>query len=639
MAVNNDITPTTAFPNGEARSTTSLPAAIAKTLPKPDRCWDKAALACAATILTAATHSNSGFFFVAFMRLFDANREAAAWPTSIFQAGDESCGFIGMGLQKWFALSTIALIGSVLFWAGILLSVFAPNLTWMTVTFGAMQGAGSGIVCYTNTLLLMMYFDRYRAIAIGIRYAGYSLSSLIFPPVLASLEDVFSFHQVLLLFAGVSLHLTPLVLALKEPPWLTESTATEKHAAGGPSTRGSNCFTAGQRHWTEKSFDNKSKALGRGMQDIDVHVHNNIEIKDDGNFYISTKEDGVKTGAASPETKKGETKIGLIITAPKESRIANLVPDSSLESRIEGKEPEKEHEMIVQRKNGSNVSVGGADDSKMQKWSLREMETPGGTLYRKPLREPAEIQCHRKERIASKSMVPEPNDHRQDVAIRCDGAANTVSNVQLDNTAQRYSWRSLLHSPVYWLFVLGGVLADYSDSAILSTLVDSALDRGATRLQADMAIACSAPSQLVGRTILPLIADLGFIDRTTMTCFSYFLFAASVAALSATRSFSTYVAAAAFVSMSTGSLMTMTHVVAADYFGVDAVPATWVACGFLITPLFFCSPSILGFFRDRLGCYDQFYYSLAIVHTLAGILFVFLVCHLKRGRKSWCVTQ
>ncbi|KAH9378245.1 hypothetical protein HPB48_018595 [Haemaphysalis longicornis] len=443
---------------------------------------------------------NSGFFFVAFMRLFDANREAAAWPTSIFQAGDESCGFIGMGLQKWFALSTIALIGSVLFWAGILLSVFAPNLTWMT----------SDVRCH------------------------------------ASLEDVFSFNQVLLLFAGVSLHLTPLVLALKEPPWLTKSTETEKHAAGGPSTHGSNCFTAWQRHCTEKSFDNKSEALDRGMQDIDAHVNNNREITDDGNFYISTKEDGVKTGAASPETKKGETKNELTITALKESRIANLVHDSSLESRIEGKEPEKAHGMIVQRKNASNVSVGGADDSKMQKWSVTETETPGGTLDRKPLREPAEVQCHRTERRASKSMVPARNDHRQDLGIRCDGAANTVSNVQLDNTAQRYSWRSLLRSPVYWLFVLGGVLADYSDSAILSTLVDSALDRGATRLQADMAIACSAPSQLVGRTLLPLIADLGFINRTTMTCISYFLFAASVVTLSATRSFSTYVAGRRF---------------------------------------------------------------------------------------------
>ncbi|XP_077533454.1 uncharacterized protein LOC144145659 isoform X2 [Haemaphysalis longicornis] len=577
------------------------------------------------------------------MRLFDANRETAAWPTSIFQAGDESCGFIGMGLQKWFALSTIALIGSVLFWAGILLSVFAPNLTWMTVTFGAMQGAGSGIVCYTITLLVMMYFDRYRGIAIGIRYGGYSLSSLIFPPVLASLEDVFSFNQVLLLFAGISLHLTPLVLALKEPPWLTESTRTEKHAAGGPSTRGSNCFTAGQRHWTEKSFDNKNEAIGRGFQDVGArsyfHVNNNIEITNNGNIYISTEEDGMKTGAASPEIKKGDTKNGLIITAPKESGSANLVPDSSIESRIEGKEPEDAHGMRVRRKNASNVSVGGAADSRMHTWSATQAETPRGTLDRKPLRQPAGVQCHERECTASKSMVPAPNDHLQEVGFRYDGAVDRVSNVQLDGTARRHSWRSLLLSPVYWLFVLGGVLADYSDSAIMSTLVDSALDRGATPLQADMAIACSAPSQLVGRTILPLIADLGFINRTTMTCFSYFLFAASVAALSATRSFPTYVAAAAFVSMSTGSLMTMKHVVAADYFGVDAVAATWVACGVLITPLFFCSPSILGFFRDWLGCYDQFYYSLASVHTLAGMLFVFLVCHLKRGRKSWSVTQ
>ncbi|KAH9378250.1 hypothetical protein HPB48_022908 [Haemaphysalis longicornis] len=134
-----------------------------------------------------------------------------------------------------------------------------------------------------------------------------------------------------------------------------------------------------------------------------------------------------------------------------------------------------------------------------------------------------------------------------------------------------------------------------------------------------MAITCAAPSQLIGRTLLPVIADLGFINRNTMTCASYFLFAASVAALSATRTFSTYVAAAAFVSISTGSLMTMKHVVAADYFGVEAVAATWAACGALITPLFFCSPSILGGRDDggegRHRCYARRYAS--AVATLA----------------------
>ncbi|KAH9378248.1 hypothetical protein HPB48_016828 [Haemaphysalis longicornis] len=491
-----------------------------------------------------------------------------------------------------------------------------PGNQYFPITFA---GAGSGIVCYTITLLVMMYFNRYRGIAIGIRYAGYSLSSLIFPPVLASLEDVFSFNQVLLLFAGISLHLTPLVLALKEPPWLTKSTRREKHAAGGPSTHGSSCFTAGQRHRTEKTFDNKNEAFGRSLQDIGARSHvqgnNNIEITYSGNLYISTEQDGVKTGAASPEIKKVETKNELIITAPKGSRSAHLVPDSSLKSRIEGKEPAEARGMILRRKNASDVCVGGAADSKMHTWSVTEAETPDGTLDRKPLRQPGGVRCHGRECTASKSMVPAPNDHLEEVGFRCDGAVDRVSNVQLDGTPRRYSWRSLLLSPVYWLFVLGGVLADYSDSAILSTLVDSALDRGATRLQADMAIACSAPSQLIGRTILPLIADLGFINRTTMTCFSYFLFAASVVTLSATRSFPTYVAAAAFVSMSTGSLMTMKHVVAADYFGVDAVAATWVACGALSTPLFFCSPSILG---EILFAADNHYILLNKVQPLCN---------------------
>ncbi|XP_077534779.1 uncharacterized protein LOC144146725 [Haemaphysalis longicornis] len=604
--------------------------------PMPDRCWSKAALACAATVLTAATHSNCGFFFVAFMRLFDANRETGAWPTSVFQAADECCGFIGLGLQKFFAVSTVGLIGSVLFWAGILLSAFAPNLTWMTVTFGAVQGAGSGIVCLTVTLIVMMYFDRYRGIAIGIRYAGYSLSSLIYAPVLARLGDTFSFNQVLLLFAGISLHLTPLVLLLKEPPWMSSGVKSEKTSAQDPTGDGSQCFTAGHCYCIK---ENRGKGNQQIVADfIQVESENcaekyrNKEVKGMRNLHglaeydakTATKKTDRVIGelpTVSHQINKVEAKNALILSPQKEPGFVTLLQASQKECSVEEKWPTKNRFSA----NGCNGNAGGPAGFRIITRAALETETHGETFDTKSgisSHGQAAMQCNRKEGISSNWMFQSPNDQVEELAIpSCDGCKR-VPNGQPDQTAEGSSWRSYL--VIFWLFVLGGVLADYSDSAILSTIVDSALDRGATSLQADLAITCAAPSQLIGRTLLPVIADLGFINRNTMTCASYFLFAASVAALSATRTFSTYVAAAAFVSISTGSLMTMKHVVAADYFGVDAVAATWAACGALITLLFFCSPSIFGFFRDRLGCYDQFYYSLATVHTLVGILFFFL---------------
>ncbi|KAH6944362.1 hypothetical protein HPB50_002752 [Hyalomma asiaticum] len=154
--------------------------AVRHSRPQLDKSWGKAVIACAATFFSSAVHSTSGIFYVAFMREFGINRETASWPTSVFQAMDN------------------------------------------------VSGLGSGVVCVALTVVLMMYFDKYRGVATGVRYAGYSLSSLLYPLLLTRLQQSFPFRQVVLLFAGMSLHLTPLVLALQEPPWERKNEQTMK---------------------------------------------------------------------------------------------------------------------------------------------------------------------------------------------------------------------------------------------------------------------------------------------------------------------------------------------------------------------------------------------------------------------------
>ncbi|KAK8765863.1 hypothetical protein V5799_007361 [Amblyomma americanum] len=132
-------------------------------------------------------------------------------------------GAIAFAFLRGFAVSTIGMIGGVLVWCGIIASVFAPDMMWMSLTFGFVQGAGSGFVSMAVTVILMMYFDKYRGVATGIRCAGYSLSSLIYPPIFTFLSEVLPFRQLILIFAGITLHVTPLLLALKEPPWTRKS--------------------------------------------------------------------------------------------------------------------------------------------------------------------------------------------------------------------------------------------------------------------------------------------------------------------------------------------------------------------------------------------------------------------------------
>ncbi|CAN7943168.1 unnamed protein product [Ixodes pacificus] len=63
-----------------------------------------------------------------------------------------------------------------------------------------------------------MHFDRYRSVALGFKYAGWSCSGILFPKLLAFLELEYGFRDALLIFGAISLNVPTLTLLLKEPP-------------------------------------------------------------------------------------------------------------------------------------------------------------------------------------------------------------------------------------------------------------------------------------------------------------------------------------------------------------------------------------------------------------------------------------
>ncbi|XP_037565033.1 monocarboxylate transporter 9-like [Dermacentor silvarum] len=162
---------------------------------------------------------NSGFFYVSFIEECGVTREVASWPTSILSSVSHSSGLLVSCAQRHLSVFQIGLIGSVFLWAGILGAVFAPNMAWMTLTLGAIHGVGVGVVCVTLVIVVMMYFDKYRGIASGIKYTGYSLASLLFPMILTSLKDAYGFRGSMLVYAAITMNVTALTLLLKEPPW------------------------------------------------------------------------------------------------------------------------------------------------------------------------------------------------------------------------------------------------------------------------------------------------------------------------------------------------------------------------------------------------------------------------------------
>ena len=84
-------------------------------------------------------------------------------------------------LAERYGSRPIMVVGSVFMVTGALLSVFASNITELTVTFGVLLGFGSSMLMYPTSVMIPKYFDKNVALASAFALTGGSFGPLILP--------------------------------------------------------------------------------------------------------------------------------------------------------------------------------------------------------------------------------------------------------------------------------------------------------------------------------------------------------------------------------------------------------------------------------------------------------------------------
>ncbi|KAH7960000.1 hypothetical protein HPB49_016066 [Dermacentor silvarum] len=141
-----------------------------------DRCWTLPPLSALAALLAVLLSKNSAVFYVAFMNEFGVSHESASWPIAVCTVSVQFSGLLVSYLEKRLSIYHITIAGSLLNFVALIAASFAPNITWMSITFGVLSGAGQGIIVVTLSIYAMLYFDKYRAAASGFKYTGISLA-------------------------------------------------------------------------------------------------------------------------------------------------------------------------------------------------------------------------------------------------------------------------------------------------------------------------------------------------------------------------------------------------------------------------------------------------------------------------------
>ncbi|CAJ2499782.1 Uu.00g026350.m01.CDS01 [Anthostomella pinea] len=112
--------------------------------------------------------------------------------------------------------------------AGLFLVVFGMFMTSLCASYwqvvlaqGICVGVGCGLLFLPSTAILSQYFDRHRAVAIGVQSVGSPLAGIVFPIIFSRLQPVVGFAWVTRIIAFILLGMAPvplLFLRTRVPP-------------------------------------------------------------------------------------------------------------------------------------------------------------------------------------------------------------------------------------------------------------------------------------------------------------------------------------------------------------------------------------------------------------------------------------
>ncbi|XP_070385132.1 monocarboxylate transporter 7-like isoform X2 [Dermacentor albipictus] len=179
----------------------------------------------------------------------------------------------------------------------------------------------------------------------------------------------------------------------------------------------------------------------------------------------------------------------------------------------------------------------------------------------------------------------------------------------------------IFREPSFYVLALTVAAGDYTISEFSKTIVDYGIDKGIDLARARQLITYSPVGQLLGRFLVPALAEITPIGRRPLYALSFVLAAACMAAVPHVFSFPAMIALTVVEGIAVGYIILIKLVLVADFLGVERTAAACGVIGVVTIPVSLVSPRITGVFRDMAGSYDGFYRMLGAVNLATAAVF------------------
>lgn len=152
----------------------------------------------------------------------------------------------------------------------------------------------------------------------------------------------------------------------------------------------------------------------------------------------------------------------------------------------------------------------------------------------------------------------------------------------------------LFRSPIFYPLIIVFVIIELSKGTMSSTIVDYGQDKGFSLSDSESLVMYTAPTEIIGYVLLPMLADRKFLDRTTLTVASFIVLGVLICLVPECESYGSFTVVYMFIKLFHGSATTMRIVLLVDFFGNEKLPTCWGIGGLLSVPLFLLNPTIIG---------------------------------------------
>ncbi|XP_033026107.1 monocarboxylate transporter 13-like [Lacerta agilis] len=159
------------------------------------------------TALVFGVIRSFGVFFVEFVAHFKESSSTVSWALSLGVAVLQFASPMGSALSARYGARPVVMAGGLLASLGLLLASFSVKISHLYLSIGLISGLGWALVFTPSMAAVSDYFEKRRALAMGLAVSGAGVSSLVFSPLFQHLADSYGWRGALFVVSAMSLNL------------------------------------------------------------------------------------------------------------------------------------------------------------------------------------------------------------------------------------------------------------------------------------------------------------------------------------------------------------------------------------------------------------------------------------------------